>query len=246
MQQVSSMTPLARGPRASRRRWPALALASIAVIAAVVIWRMAPRTVATAPPARHRSAVARPDFAPPAPVQTTPGTINVMSLDFEDGALPEGLVDGAGAEGVCAPGSRRCLVGTPGEYDPDSNSITLERYKPPLFSYAPEQVLSFDYRVGADAPALRLQVWSRDRRANFRIVLEELVRGRWVHAEVRLCDLRGYGGRGPLEAGDAIGNIMLVAGRRGGAAFQVDNLRVTAYPEDASLPTTSAAIPIEP
>jgi len=242
MEHVTSMTPIQRGPRARARRWPALlALAAAAAVIAGLWWGTRAPGTASRPAPRVMGRAA----APPAPVETVTGAINVMADDFEAGELPEGLIDGERATGMCAPRSQRCLVGTAGEYDPESHTITLERFRPPLFSYAPNQVLSFDYRVGPDAPGLRVQAWSRDRRANFRIVLRDLIPDRWAHAEVRLQDLRGYSDRGPLEPGDAVSNIMFVAGRRPGAPFYLDNLRVTEYPEDASLPTTSAAIPVE-
>jgi hypothetical protein len=252
MQQVSSMTPLTRGPRASRRRWPAvmLALASVAAVLAVVWgWHAIAPTTATAPTRPPRRPVAaRPDFTRPRPAETVPGgepTI-VLAQDFEGRDRSEGVVDGRRVEGPCARGSELCLVGTGSEFDPASNTVTLERFNPPLFSYAPQQVLSFDYRVGADVSAMRIQLWSRDRHANFAVFLQGLVRLRWAHAQVRLQDLRGYGGKGALLPGDGISNVMLTAGKMGGDPFHVDNLRVLEYPEDASLPTTSVAIPLEP
>jgi len=50
---------------------------------------------------------------------------------------------------------------------------------------------------------------------------------------------------GPRHAGNVPPDPEGLAGRRPGAPFYLDNLRVTEHPEDASLPTTSAAIPVE-
>jgi hypothetical protein len=247
MRQVSTMTPLARGPRATRRRWSALVLGlgSAGLIALLALRRSPAPTVATAPPAR-RAVVASPDFSRPPPVETAPGQENtVLAHDFESG-LPEVVIDGILAQIDCARGSQGCLVGTISQFDRQQNTITLERLRPPLLSFEPGQVLSFDYKVGAEVLTMRVQLWARDRRTNFAVFLNELVRERWAHAQIRLADLRRYGGgAGTLVPGDGVSNIMITAGLAGESAFFVDNLRVTSHPEDAALPATTAAIPVD-
>jgi hypothetical protein len=248
MRQVSTMTPVARGPRATRRRWPALVLGllSAAVIALMAMRRPPAPTVAIAPRPARRAVVASPDFSRPAPVETAPGQEDtVLAHDFEAGVLPAGVVDGLLAQIDCARGSQGCLVGTMSEFDRQQNTVTIERFKPPLLTFDPGQVLSFDYKVGNEVRTMRVQLWSRDRHTNFAIFLDQLVRERWVHAQIRLADLRSYGDAGTLLAGDSISNIMITAGRAGESAFFVDNLRVTSHPEDA-LPATTAAIPVGP
>jgi hypothetical protein len=245
MRQVSTMTPLARGPRATRRRWPALiaGLFSAALIALLALRRAPAPTVAMRP---ARPVVAAPDFSRPAPVELAPGQEGiVLDHDFEAGVLPAGVVDGLLAQIDCARGSQGCLVGTMSEFDRTQNTVTLERFEPPLLWFEPGQVLSFDYKVGAEVLTMRVQLWARDRRTNFALFLNELVRERWAHAQVRLADLRRYGGPGTLAPGDGISNIMITAGRAGESAFFVDNLRVTSHLEEAILPATTAAIPLD-
>jgi len=246
MSALSSVPPPARGPRGtSLRRWAAALALAVAGLAALW-WSRSPAPPAASAPPRPR-VMGRAETPARSSVRTEPaGIITVLALDFEDDELPGALIDGERSEGPCAPGSQRCLAGTESQYARDHDAITLERHRPPLFSYAPGQVLSFDYSVGAAARSVRLQVWSGDRHANFTVELEDVIREHWAHAEIRLLDLRGYGGRGPLESGDAVNNLMFLAGRRDGAPFALDNLKVAEYPQGASLPATSAALPLPP
>jgi hypothetical protein len=165
----------------------------------------------------------------------------VIGFDFEDGALPPSFIDGHVVAGACAPGSQFCALGTLSPYDASRNSVTVQRIKPALFEIGAGQVLSFDYWAGADASSIRIQLWVPSRRENFALVLRELVRERWAHVELRLGDLRGHRWKRALTAGDGVGNIMITAGRMGGAPFYVDNLKVVAYSPEAALPATSAS-----
>jgi hypothetical protein len=275
MRQVSSMTPIARGPRARPTRgWRpvvvALAFASAAAAAVAVVgvgaFRAGAPTTASAPPpgkppapaagrapAGAPPAVGRtvPDFAPvatleetaPPPVPADPSEpIALVSHDFEAGTLPESFIDGHLAQGSCAPGSLYCALGTLSPFDASRNTVTIEQLKPPLVRFAPKHVLVFDYWVGADAPQIRVQMWVRARKQNYAVFLRDIVREQWGRAEIRFEDLRNYGNRVGMLPGDGVTNIMITAGRMGGAPFYVDNLKVLAYPEDSSLPVTSGAL----
>jgi hypothetical protein len=262
MSQVSSMTPLARGPRARRvtpNRIARAALRGATAVVAVVgglllvdrglrdeggptLPRFDPPPSRPAPPVAARPAAT----GEPSLEVSGPDPAEVLSHDFEDGALSPVFIDGHLVDEHCAPGSRYCALGTMSPYDASHNTVTIERYKPPVLSYAPNQVLSFDYWVGTDGSALRVQLWVPARKENFAVFLEDLVTERWGHAEIRLGELRSYKNRNRLTSGDAVGNIMITAGRMGGAPFYVDNLRVLAYPPEASLPPTSAAGVVSP
>jgi hypothetical protein len=254
MRHVSSMPPISRGPRppAPRpRRAPLYVVAGLVSLMGAVIgmrvWRSTEVAKVTAPaapsPARHEPPV----FAIEAKGQrarSTPaehrGTTEVLALDFEDGTRPATLIDGQVVPGPCPAGTRYCAVGTTSPYDERHHAITVERHRPPLFEYGRGQVLSFDYWVGADASSMRVQVWAGQRRENFGFFLRDLVRERWAHVELRLSELRGYRGRGELDSGDAVRNIMITAGRTGGAPLYIDNLKLVDYAADGQLPPTSA------
>jgi hypothetical protein len=255
MRQVSSMTPVARGPRPRPHprlpRWlPVLAVAMTVAVLAGLLWRSQPAPVAIRPPPARRPEPAfgiatqgkplEPSLSKPLAAST------LLRFDFEDGALPPLFLDGALATQGCARGSLHCAQGTISAYDRRRQTITVERPNPPLLRFAPNQVLSFDYRAGLDGPPLRVQVWVPARHRNFAASLPAMERDRWGHLELRLGDLVGHRAGRRLAAGDEISNIMISAGRAGGTPFLVDNLRVTAYPDDESLPETSALHALSP
>jgi hypothetical protein len=252
MQHVSSLTPVSRGPRARPRTvrpWMAalgVALATVA-LAAGLWWRARPAPVATRPVARPVTAFGiSTQGAPSEPSKSQPvKPSEVLGFDFEAGALPPIFIDGALVSQECARDSRRCVRGTGNRYDPRRNTVTVERPAPPLLRFAPNQVLSFDYRAGSDGPPLRVQMWVPERHRNFSAVLPAMEHDRWAHVELRLGDLVSHRAR-RLATGDEISNIMITAGRRDGTPFFVDNLRVTAYPERLSLPETSALHAVSP
>jgi hypothetical protein len=272
MSHLSSIKPVTRGPRATpargRRGLAVGALVGLASVAAAFVglrvvqsWDTGTVEAPAARPLAEEPVVVARRADPPVAARAVPsfatapeaassagsapaeGAIEVLAFDFESGEQPESFIDGHVVPGACGPGSQFCALGTSSEFDPGRNTVTVEQVQRPLFSFAPNQVLSFDYWVGGDAPHIRVQLWVRSRKENFAVHLRDIARDRWGHAEIRLTDLRTYGSRRGLTEGDGIGNIMLTAGRLGGAPFYVDNLRVMAYPARTALPVTSSVVP---
>jgi hypothetical protein len=232
----------------ARRLWPlGLALLSASALAAsVAVVRVrgpapsAPITARAPAGLSPRGAIAP---AHPRSVAIAPalsdGPEVLFRFDFEDGALPDGFIEGHVVSDPC-PGSRACALGTISPYGARTYTVAIER-TPELFRYAPGQVIAFDLWVGADARELELMTWAPGNRQNYSISFDSFARERWVHAEVRLADLVGKRRRDHLNDGDRISNILIMAGRTGGKPLYVDNLSLTAYPADA--PPTAVTPP---
>jgi hypothetical protein len=65
-----------------------------------------------------------------------PGEVTVASFDFDDDDSPRLLLEGQLVGQPCPAASRRCVLGTLSLYGPRTNTVTIERFKPPLFEYA--------------------------------------------------------------------------------------------------------------
>jgi hypothetical protein len=166
--------------------------------------------------------------------------LTVLAYDFETGELPRWFVRGHLIAGPCPPASTRCLIGTVSPYGAEVNSVVLERYSVPLFRFSPNQVLAFDYWVGAEAVSLYVQVWVRTKQQNYGLRLTDVVRETWVRAEVRLGDLQGHLRKDRLAEGDPVANVYIKGGRMGGKPLYIDNLTVLEYPREA-VPVLSTA-----
>jgi hypothetical protein len=225
-----------------RRLWPiGLALLSASALAAsfAVVRtggrRPAPPAPIAAPaPARVSPQVFTPHPRPLAIAPAPPAAPEVLfRFDFENGALPDGFIEGHVVSDPC-PGSRACALGTISPYGGRTYMVAIER-TPQLFRYAAGQVIAFDFWAGADAPALELMTWAPGNKQNYAISFDAFPRERWVHAEVRLADLVGKRRKDHLAEGEQLSNILIMAGRTGGKPLYVDNFSLTAYPGDAPL-----------
>jgi hypothetical protein len=177
--------------------------------------------------------------APVVGARPVPGETTVASFDFESDESARLLLEGQLVSQPCPAGSHRCVLGSMSLYGPRTNTVTIERFKPPLFEYAPAQVLSFDYWLGAETTDVVVQLWVPSRNQNFGLTLHNALRETWARAEVPLADLLGYGGGDRLAPGDRIGNIDIMGGAVAGRPFYVDNVRVVLPPPGR--PGSSAA-----
>jgi hypothetical protein len=238
MHHISTVKPVVRGPRAAPSRMPRRAgtvLVGAAALAAAVIGARAFWSEAVPQRLRAPDSIETPLRAASAPIE-------IVRFDFEDGRLPGTFAEGRVVRAPCPPGSAFCVLATESARDPGHLSVSVGQTQPPLFAFAPNQVLRFDYWAAADAPAIEVQLRSRGGEP-FGIALRDITRERWARAEVRLVDLAGAAGR-RLAAGDELEGIAISNGRPDGAPFYLDNLRVSAFPKDASLPPTRATITI--
>jgi hypothetical protein len=171
---------------------------------------------------------------------------SLLRYDFERGELPPDFVQGIVVSEACsAGGGRHCVLGTMSPYGAE-NAVVVERLKPPLFAYASDQVLRFDYRMGADSGALYVQVWAPSRKQNFAIKLADALRETWARAEVRLSDLRGLRRGDALGEGDLVSNIYIKAGRVGGGPLYVDDIELSRAPQGQLPSLSTAAHPLPP
>jgi hypothetical protein len=99
--------------------------------------------------------------------------------------------------------------------------------EPSLFTYSGDEVVSFDYWVGADGARVRVQSWDVEREQNFYLGVPDVVAETWGHAELRLADFKPeIDPRRALEPGDRMLYLNFYGGRLGGKPFYVDNIRL--------------------
>jgi hypothetical protein len=178
---------------------------------------------------------------------------SLLAFDFEDGLFPAIFREGHLVPCPDLPDSRFCVLATPvweatnqmiafGSRDRRSTLYDAEiDTDSTLFRYSPTAVLSFDYRIEtAESTGLGIAFWNNDKDAKYTFYVsvksKTLVYGAWSHAELRLANFRPVAkGVRPLEPGDGIRNISIVAGRIGDGPFYVDNVQVT----DSEVTTTT-------
>jgi len=164
------------------------------------------------------------------------------SFDFEEGDEPA-LVNGRVVSDGCPPGSRGCALGGMNFGGPESNTVTLERWKPFLATWGRTRTLSFDYWIGGERAELWVQLWNEDKYQNYHFELRHPAQRQWTHAEIRLRDFVGNVRPAQVpDDGDRIMDMVVAGGRLGGDPLYLDNIRFVEYPADALPPTVTGAV----
>jgi hypothetical protein len=239
----------AQGSRAEpRKRWPRLAVAAGLVAAAA--WAAgyarnpptSPYGSPTSEPAGHSAPVANVDLpqliAQPMPADSPedeapadharaafpPG--DILNLDFEDGVLPEVLSTGGVVSGPPRTGNRFCAIGGVSPWTLRVNVIALTGGPQGLLTYDDRRVLRFRYWVGAEAKRIVVQTKNLRLAQNFNAAIAPLVHGEWTWATLPLSALEPFEPRLPMQKGDPLYDILIMAGTLGGGAFYLDDIAI--------------------
>jgi hypothetical protein len=190
--------------------------------------RLAEGLTTTVAAGETAEAAARSVPAPGAPPIRASEPTTVLSIDFEDAESPYEMNKGQVTD-QCPTGvtGRHCAIGSVTQF-----GLTIHvRKRPHMFFYSPRQVVSFDYWAGRETPRVWVQVRDVSHGRNYQQDLREVVPETWTHVEMRIPDLRpSVAGNGPIEPGDAVGEISVGGTHPVGERLFIDNLSVLEYP----------------
>jgi hypothetical protein len=173
----------------------------------------------------------------------TSAGIPILRFDFEDGLLPPGFNHGYITSPPPGNDSKHCLIGSLAVKGRGMNAVSFESADPLLLVYSDTIVVSFDYWLAPGVrKALTVQLWNADKKQNYFVTLRDVPTGRWNRAVMRLADLKPMVDRTrPIEEGDRMIDIVVIAGDAAGQPLYLDNLTI----EDvlpAELPAASSAL----
>src|SRR5262249_48292846 len=159
-------------------------------------------------------------------------------------------------EGPARPGNRFCMAGAIKPNWPKNYGVALMSGPPKaaLARFFPSMILSFDYWAGAATPGgeepLTVGLANRGPARDRALGISGPAREAWTHLEIKLArfmtprgkregdsldalrfDHKPYGTGSPPEEGDRIDGFAFRGGKLGGAAFYIDNIRLTAPSE---------------
>jgi hypothetical protein len=148
----------------------------------------------------------------------------LLAMDLEDGKLPAAVDQGTVEAGPQRPGSRFCLAGL--QAATGSSHLFIGDGGNGLFTFAGDEVLSFDYWTDPQASQVNFNFWDRSRKISHDGAVPKLVTGKWTHVTVRLSDLGDAATR--FAEGDLVAGFYIQSTGGGSARrFYVDNLLIT-------------------
>jgi len=160
-------------------------------------------------------------------VDSPPGdTVRVLHLDFEDGAVPEILTTGGVVTGPARAGNKFCAIGGVSPWTLRANVVALTGGPQGLLAYDGQRSLRFRYWVGADAQRIVVQTKNLRQQQNFNAAIAPLVHEEWAGAPLPLGALEPFDQRRPMEAGDPLFDILIMAGALGGSALYLDDIQI--------------------
>ncbi len=166
------------------------------------------------------------DQAPADPTGSTGPPTTILNLDFEDGALPEILSTGAVVSGPPRAGNRFCAIGGVSPWTLRVNVIALTGGPQGLLTYDDTRSLRFRYWVGAETQRIVVQAKNLRLQQNFNAAIAPQVHGEWAWATLLLSALEPFEPRRPMQIGDPIYDILIMAGTLGGDAFYLDDIAI--------------------
>ena len=175
------------------------------------------------PAARERTPGVRPlnRAAPPPSDRTTaaePATTVVFTLDLTGGQRPHLFSQGEVVKGPERAENQYCLSALPTKNE--VNLMYMGDGGNGIFTFAGEEVFTFEYWVDAGAQKINFNFWDKTQNVQHSGQFDPLVVGKWTRVSIRLADLQGA----PLRPGDRVAGLYMHA--YGGSKFYVDNLQV--------------------
>jgi hypothetical protein len=148
----------------------------------------------------------------------------LLALDLEDGKLPAPVEQGTVEAGPSRPGNRFCLAGV--QTGTGASHLFIGDGGNGLFSFAGDEVLSFDYWTDPQASQVNFNFWDRSRKIAHEGAVPKLVTGKWTHVTLRLADLGDAATR--LAEGDGVSSFYIQSTGGGTTRrFYIDNLLIT-------------------
>jgi hypothetical protein len=143
----------------------------------------------------------------------------LLALDFEDAKKPSVVDLGTVERG---PGNRLCLAGEP---DPSGVSkVQIGGGPDGLFTFAGDEVLSFDYWADPQASQVNFNFWDRTQARTHEGQVTRVVPGKWTRVSFKLSELGDPGSR--LREGDWVAGIYLQATGPGPRRLFIDNVLI--------------------
>ncbi|HLY08720.1 MAG TPA: FecR domain-containing protein [Planctomycetota bacterium] len=147
----------------------------------------------------------------------------LLALDVEDGKLPASVETGTVEAGPPRLGNRYCLAGVADSTG--ASKLFIGDGGNGLFTFAGDEILSFDYWTDPQASQVNFNFWDRSRKIAHEGSVPKLVVGKWTHVTVRLADLGDAGTR--LREGDWVVNFYIQSTGGASRRFYIDNVVIT-------------------
>jgi hypothetical protein len=186
------------------------------------VWNKAPRAPSIAP-----------GTSPPVQPDLEKKRV-VLRWDFEDGQSPRELTQGQVVGGPPRAGSLQSALGVISFAPWAGNQYTVALMNGEHFAFSDSQTLTFDYWVGKGVRFIAIQIRNYTQVHSFNLKLPDPVIERWTSVTLRLKDLPPIPRTRPVlapsarcEPGDAINDILFMAGQVGGPPIYIDNVVVS-------------------
>lgn len=175
----------------------------------------APMAIDSAAPAEGESGAAASTFA-----------VRILGLDFEDGEVPDLLTTGGVVAGPAREGNQYCAIGGVSPWTLQANVVALTGGPQGLLGYHANRSLRFRYWVGADATRIVVQAKNLLQDQNFNAAIAPLVHGEWGWASLPFTALEPFDQRRQMRNGDALVDILIMAGTMGRSPFYIDDIEI--------------------
>jgi hypothetical protein len=120
------------------------------------------------------------------------------------------------------PDNRLCLVG---DAEPSGScKVFIGEAATGLFTYAGDEVLSFDYWADPATSQVNFNVYDRTQRRTFDASAPKLIVGKWTRVTIRLADFGDAANR--MKEGDWIINVYIQGTGVPPRKFYVDNVLI--------------------
>lgn len=156
----------------------------------------------------------------------TDGSVRILSLDFENGAVPDVLTTGGVVAGPPRQDNQFCAIGGVSPWTFKTNVVALTGGPQGLLGYHRNRSLRFRYWVGPEATRIVVQMKNLLQNQNHNAAIAPLVHGEWAWAKLPFTALEPFDQRRQMQDGDALIDILIMAGTIGRSPFYVDDIEI--------------------